>query len=122
MYLDKVITGFQVEPLNQPLSYEGNLNTSISRNATFSAAGAPQTPGNLNAASDNVSSILVSTSPAITNFGVRLINASQLNELSSLDLDGRIVVPPNSNIVISFLGQLAVSAMDADITVTWYEL
>lgn len=102
MYLDQIYCGVIVSPLTDPVSYIGNVVIEINRDATFADPGVPLTPNNLNFGFPDNSTIQVSTSPILMFGGTGIFTTNLLNEMATLDLQGRIIVPPNHNLVIRF--------------------
>lgn len=124
MYLDKIVYSSIVDfPLDTPLNYAQIATITIIKNVTILDPGEPLTPTNLNTAFPNASSLSVGRNPNSLS-GTAIFGIRPLGGFVSFDFDGRIVVPPNTNLVIQYFIQgppqnLFVSLWS---TIIWYEL
>lgn len=124
MYLDKIAFSSVVDfPLDTPFNYVQSVTITIIKNVVIIDPGEPRTPANLNTAFADESALAVSQNPNSTG-GSPIFAIRPLGDYSSLDFDGRIVVPPNTNLVIQYLLHEAPNDFFLQFwsTVTWYEL
>lgn len=124
MYLDKIISSCVVTfPLNTPLNYVPSVTIVIIKNVGIVDPGAPVTPTNLNTAFTDASSLSVSTNPNAIG-GTAIFGMRTAGEFVTFDFDGRIVVPPNTNLIIQYLLHQPEDTFFLEFwsTITWYEL
>lgn len=124
MYLDRIMGGARALPVNQPRSYIENTGITILKNVTVLDPGTPLFPTNLNTAFTDTPSVVVTESPGVGG-GITIFRAIQLGEYASVDFDGRIVVAPNTNILIFFAFDVPPAGFGSAGyrgTITWYEL
>lgn len=127
MYLDQIFfTSTLTIPVATPQNYMTSVTITIIKNATVLAVGTPVTPTNLNAAFSDASTLSVSTDPNTVS-GSPVFSIRPIGNYLSIDFDGRIVVPPHSNIIVQFnldtLGNPpSPTNVDFWSTIVWYEL
>ncbi|KYZ75255.1 hypothetical protein AXX12_13935 [Anaerosporomusa subterranea] len=123
MYLDKIMVGSQVSPSATPLNYVESIRIRIIKNSIISDPGTPLFPTNLNAGFADTPSIVVTQDPS-SGGGTLIFDTRVLGEFTSIDFEGRIIVPPNTNILINsiLVEPPAGLGVDLSITILWYEL
>lgn len=122
MYLDKIIFGSIVFPREIPQNYLESVLIRIRKNATIVDSGEPGVVVNLNTAFPDASSVVLTQNPTVTG-GFTIFNVRTLG-YASIDFDGRIVVAPQTNLVVEHL--FDDFPLDHSVnfrsTIIWYEL
>ncbi|MBP1934264.1 hypothetical protein [Ammoniphilus resinae] len=122
MYLDKIMCSSVVVPENTPRNYVSSVIVTIIKNVTIEALGTPLSATNLNTAFPDTASVTVTQNPNALS-GTVIFGIRPLGEYASIDFDGRMIVPPNSNIIVQLLFSLPIVVnVDFWATITWYEL
>jgi len=128
MYLDKFICGITLSPQAQiPMHYECQLITHIHRDLTINNLGiaVPTTP--LNVGFSGASSTIEVRAFVNTNFVLfkNLFINAQLNEMSTVNFKGRIILPPGHDLIFTFAANRIESAniiLEQAFTIMYYEL
>lgn len=123
MYLDKIMCSSVVFPVETPRSYVESILITIIKNVNITALGTPLFPTNLNTSFPDSPSVSVTRDPSALG-GTVLFNTRPLGEFASIDFDGRVVVAPNTNIIVQFVLNNPATGLGVDFwaTITWYEL
>lgn len=122
MYLDTIVCGMVVSPLNEPVRNAGTLAIEIEGDVIPEGEKVPVNPRNLNLGFPGNTTMDLST---ITNFapGFRLLFTRIMNEMVTLDLQGRIIVPPGHNLMVEFLTNAAPGfTVGIEFTIIYYEI
>lgn len=124
MYLDKIISGLNVLPPDQPISYVGLITCEIIGDIGPYTAGFQVPTSNLNLGSTNISTIITRIIPDYdSDFGDTLFWTEQLNGMMTLDFQSKIIIPPGHNLLVQ---QSAFYFGDTEayskFTITYYEL
>lgn len=123
MYLDKIMVGSKVIPTDTLRNYVESIRIRIIKNSLIANLGTPLFPTNLNAGFPDTPSIVVTQNPS-SGGGILIFDTRVLGDYTSIDFDGRIVVPPNTNIIINFILVQPPTGLSVDLSLatTWYEL
>lgn len=122
LYLDTIVCGMVVSPLNEPVSNAGTLAIEIEGDVIPEGEKEPVNPRNLNLGFPGNSTMALSIIPNYTP-GLRLLFTRIMNEMVTLDLQGRIIVPPGHNVVVDFLTNATPGfVVGIEFTITYYEI
>ena len=120
MYLENVAAGVMLDNPTLPQNAEANLAVDISR-VNSVTPGAVLTAANLNLGSQEPSTLRISLPANYSGVGALSVTRHPTGEFN-LDFEGRIVVPPGRNLLITVSPNSSpVRGGTVSVTVLWYE-